>query len=211
MVRDPVPFLGVAILLIVTPAQDTALTIRNTLLGGRRSGVFTAAGVATGQAIWTLAASLGIAALPAASEPAFTALKLLGAVYLVFLGARSLLDALRRRPSHGDASRNGRRQLAPAAGFRQGVVSNLGNPKMAVFFTSLLPQFSSGGDASFVSMLALGLVFCGLTLAWLTTCAFPVARAADFLRRARVRRLLDGLTGAVLVAFGVRLAAEARS
>jgi threonine/homoserine/homoserine lactone efflux protein len=84
------------------------------------------------------------------------------------------------------------------------VISNLGNPKMAVFFTSLLPQFGS----SFPALLALGLVFCALTLAWLSAYAAAVAKAGDVLRRSRVRRWLDGLTGAVLVAFGLRLATE---
>src|SRR2546423_4181894 len=90
-------FLGVSAVVIVTPGQDTALTIRNTLAGGRRSGVFTAFGVATGQATWTLAAAAGIAALLRASEPLFVAVKLLGAAYLIFLGAQTLVGAIRRR------------------------------------------------------------------------------------------------------------------
>ena len=86
-------FLGISALVIVTPGQDTALTIRNTLAGGRRAGSFTALGVSTGQAVWTLAASAGVAALLVASEPAFIALKLAGAAYLVFLGAQALVAA----------------------------------------------------------------------------------------------------------------------
>jgi threonine/homoserine/homoserine lactone efflux protein len=200
-------FLGVSVVVIVTPGQDTALTIRNALLGGRRSGVFTALGVSTGQALWALAAAAGIAALLRASEPAFLAVKLVGAAYLVFLGAQGLLHALRRKASQWGRERSGGfASMAPAVSFRQGVVSNLGNPKMAVFFTSLLPQFSGGG--SFIALLFLGLVFCLLTLAWLTGYALAVAKAGDFLRRPRIRRLLDALTGAVLVALGLRLAAE---
>ncbi len=88
-------FLGIAILVIVTPGQDTALTIRNTMLGGRAAGVATAAGVAAGQACWTAAASIGLAALLVASEPVFVALKLAGAAYLVFLGLQALHHALR--------------------------------------------------------------------------------------------------------------------
>src|SRR5438034_1857954 len=89
-VAQRLPFLGISLLVIVTPGQDTALTIRNTLLGGRASGVFTAVGVSAGQSVWTLATSLGIAALLVASEPAFLAVKLVGAAYLVFLGAQAL-------------------------------------------------------------------------------------------------------------------------
>src|SRR5438094_3520194 len=97
-------FLGVSILVIVTPGQDTALTIRNTLLGGRRSGVLTATGVASGQFVWTVATSAGLAALIVASEPVFTALKLAGAAYLVFLGAQALYAALRPRDGHARAT-----------------------------------------------------------------------------------------------------------
>ncbi|HET7855465.1 MAG TPA: LysE family translocator [Gaiellaceae bacterium] len=203
-------FLGVSAIVIVTPGQDTALTIRNTLLGGRRAGVFTALGVCSGQACWTVAASAGIAALLVASEPAFVAVKVAGAAYLVFLGAQSLWSAVRRVPRHRLETAVSGRSLEPRVAFRQGLVSNLGNPKMAVFFTSLLPQFTPGGEAAFGVMLALGFVFWTMTLVWLIAYAFAVARAGDFLRRPRIRRALDAVVGAVLVAFGLRLVTERR-
>jgi threonine/homoserine/homoserine lactone efflux protein len=193
-------FLAVALVVICTPGPDTALTIRNSLLGGRRAGIFTALGVSTGQAIWTLAASAGVAALLVASEPAFQALKLLGAAYLVWLGLQTLWGVVRRRAR---AEAGPRQPLETQRAWRQGVVSNLGNPKSAAFFTSLLPQF---GDASFFGMFGFGLLFCALTLGWLTGYAFVVARAGDILRRDRVRRAIDAVMGAVLVAFGLRLA-----
>jgi threonine/homoserine/homoserine lactone efflux protein len=188
----------VSLVVIVTPGQDTALTIRNTLGGGRRGGVLTALGVVSGQLTWALAASAGLSAVLLASRPMFTALRLVGAAYLVFLGSQALLAALRGRPvaSGGEARRR--------ACYRQGVLSNLGNPKMVVFFTSLLPQFA----ASFGGMLVLGVTFAALTLAWLTLYAFAVARAASLLLRPRVRRTLDALAGVVLVSFGLRLASE---
>jgi len=195
-----VAFLGVSAIVIVTPGQDTALTIRNTLLGGRRSGILTAVGVSGGQAVWALATSAGVAAVLQASEPAFVAVKLAGAVYLVLLGLQTLMPALRSGTSKPPKT------SPPGRPLRQGLVSNLGNPKMAIFFMSLLPQFAT--SPSFGSLLALGLVFCSLTLIWLTAYAFAVAKAGDFLRRSRVRRALDALTGAVLIALGLRLAAE---
>jgi threonine/homoserine/homoserine lactone efflux protein len=203
-------FIGVSALVIVTPGQDTALTIRNTLLGGRRAGILTAVGVSAGQACWTVAASAGIAALLVASEPAFVAVKLAGAAYLVFLGAQALRSALFAGPRRELSAMSSRPSLEPPVAVRQGLVSNLGNPKMAVFFTSLLPQFTPSGDASFGVLLALGLVFCVMTLVWLTGYAIAVARAGDFLRRPKIRRALDALVGAVLVAFGLRLATERR-
>lgn len=210
---DPslVTFLGIAALVIVTPGPDTALTIRNTLGGGRPGGLGTALGVATGQAVWTVATSAGIATLLLASAPAFAALRLLGAAYLVWLGAHAVWEGL--RPSGGRRHRvdlaPGPR-LAPRAAFRQGVLSNLGNPKMAVFFTSLLPQFAPAGGASFSALLALGLVFCTLTLGWLSGYAVLVARARVLLGRPGIGRTLEGVTGAALVALGLHLALGGR-
>ena len=202
-------FLGVSALVIATPGQDTALTIKNTLAGGRRAGVLTALGVSTGQTVWTLAASAGVAALLVASEPAFLALKLAGAAYLVFLGAQALLAAFRGAAIH-EARGGAPARLAPATGYRQGVVSNLGNPKMAVFFTSLLPQFAPTGGGSFAAMLGLGLVFCAMTFLWLAAYSAAVDRAGHVLRRSGVRRALDAVTGTVLVALGLRLATTHR-
>jgi threonine/homoserine/homoserine lactone efflux protein len=190
-------FLGVSMIVIATPGPDTALTIRSALFRGRGAGVLTAAGVASGQAVWALCTAAGLAALLRASQPAFVGLRLAGAAYLVYLGLRALVDAVR------GASHDPQRRLGSA--YRQGLLSNLGNPKMAVFFVSLLPQFAS---PSFGSLLALGLVFCALTFAWLSAYAFVVAKVGDVLRRRRVRRILDAVTGAVLVALGLRVATE---
>jgi threonine/homoserine/homoserine lactone efflux protein len=159
--------------------------------------------------VWTLAASVGITALLLASEPAFLAVKLAGAAYLVFLGGQMLVRAARRSPgpTHPDPDL-GKSRLTSWTAFRQGMISNLGNPKMAVFFTSLLPQFVPESGPRFASFLVLGLCFCGMTAAWLTGYAFAVARARDVIGRSRVRRIMDGLTGAVLVGLGLRLASE---
>jgi threonine/homoserine/homoserine lactone efflux protein len=190
-------FLLVSAVVIVTPGQDTALTIRNTLTGGRNAGVRTAVGVVAGQAVWVLAASAGVAALLVASEPPFVALRLAGAAYLVYLGIRTLTGAA----SHAAASGQDANPL------RQGLLSNLANPKMAIFFTSLLPQFGH----SFAGLAGLGLVFCAMTLAWLTAYAVVIARVGDVLRRPRVRRVLDAVTGSALIALGVRLARSERA
>jgi threonine/homoserine/homoserine lactone efflux protein len=200
-------FVAVAAVVIVTPGQDTALTIRNTLLGGREAGVATALGVSSGQAVWTLAASAGVAALIAASEPAFVALKLAGAGYLVLLGLQTLWDALRGRDAaaaRADASEP-RRTVAAAAALRQGMLSNLANPKMAIFFTSLLPQFAPADGPAFPALLGLGLLFCAMTFAWLCAYAAAVSRARELLSRPRVRRALDAVMGTALVALGIRL------
>jgi len=199
-------FVAVSLVVICTPGPDTALIIRNTLAGGRRGGIATAIGITAGIAVWTLAASVGVAALLSASEPVFRALQLAGAAYLVYLGAQSLVAAVSGR-RHETTGEGGGPTVAPKRAFRQGLLSNLGNPKIAVFFVSLLPQFVSDGSESFLALAVLGVAFSLLGLAWLMLYAVVVAKAGQFLR-GRVRRALDAATGTVLVAFGIRLATE---
>src|SRR5207247_277973 len=122
--------------------KDTALTIRNTLLGGRRSGVATASGVSSGQAIWTLATSAGLAVILVASGPLFLAVRLAGAAYLIYLGVRSLIKAAARSASDDAAAHGAAGRLPPRAAYWQGLLSNLSNAKMVAFFISLLPQFA---------------------------------------------------------------------
>ena len=204
-------FLVIAAVVIVTPGQDTALTIRNTLLGGRRAGFGTALGVATGQSVWTVATSLGLTAVLLASGPAFEVLRWLGVAYLAYLGIASLRAAIRPDQAAPTIVATDRTPtLGRRRAWRQGLLSSLGNPKLAIFFSSLLPQFAAPGSGAFVTMLALGAVFVGMTLAWLALYAVVVARAGDVLRRGRVRRILDGLLGGVLLAFGARLATQTR-
>jgi threonine/homoserine/homoserine lactone efflux protein len=208
-VHELAEFVGVSAVVIVTPGQDTALTIRNTLTGGRRGGVVTACGVISGQLTWALATSVGLAALLLASQSGFVALKVVGAAYLAYLGLRGLLAAWRLRESStaGPAPRSF--PLPTLTAYRQGLLSNLGNPKIAVFFTSLLPQFA-GRHASFLALVALGALFAAMTLIWLTGYAFAVAKAGDFLRRPPIRRAIDASSGLVLLGLGLRLAREHR-
>jgi len=206
-------FLGVSLLVICTPGQDTALTVRNTLLGNRRTGVATAAGVSAGQATWTVATSAGLAVILAASAPLFLAIRLAGAAYLIYLGVRSLVGAMRNPSPFVGGGREAREGPDPGGmgnrtAFVQGFVSNLSNAKMVAFFISLLPPFA-GPHPSFVLLLALGFNFSLLTLVWLTGYSFAVDRMSGWLRRSSVRRALDGLLGAVLLALGLRVSSEA--
>ena len=209
MITNLGAFLAISALLAVAPGPDTAITTRNALVGGRRAGLFTILGVSFGLLVWTLATGVGVAALLRASEPAFVALKIAGAIYLAALGVLAIRGALRRSGS-GSTGHVERRTIAPRVALRQGVLTNLGNPKIAVFFTSFLPQFTPAHEASFGSLVLLGVLFCLVGLTWLTVYVLAIARIGDFLRRPRPRRVLDVVTGTVLVAFGIRLAAEHR-
>jgi threonine/homoserine/homoserine lactone efflux protein len=203
-------FLGVAILVIVTPGPDTAMTVRGVMLGGGKGGLFAAAGVALGQIVWALATAAGLVAILLASEPVFQAIKLAGAAYLAYLGVQMLWSAW-RRAGHGVSviKAEGRRLTAFAA-FRQGFISDLGNPKMAVFFASILPQFASVGEGMLSGLALLGTVFAGLTFTWLAFYAVALARLGHLLNRPLVRRPFEAIMGSLLVALGIRLAAEQR-
>jgi threonine/homoserine/homoserine lactone efflux protein len=201
-------FVALAALVIVTPGPDTALTIRNTISGGRRAGIGTAVGVSTGLATWTVASAAGVAALLVASEPAFMALKYAGSAYLIYLGLQTLAGAV--RPRVRERARPRRSPVTPRAAVRQGLVNDLANPKIAVFFSSLLPQFAPQHGPAFPTLLGLGLVFCGMTFAWLCVYATAVDRLSAFLGRTGVRRAIDAVMGTVLVALGGRLALERR-
>ena len=189
------PFLVVAVIVVVTPGVDMALVTKNALVHGRRAALATAFGVNVGIALWTLAAALGVAAVVRASAEAFDVVKFAGALYLVYLGIQSL----RRRERAAVA----RRRLSP---FGQGLISNALNPKIAVFFTSLLPQFGH----SLPALLVLGAIFNTIGIVWLTAYAIAAARGRAALQRPRVRAALDSVSGVVLAGLGVRLAFERR-
>ena len=158
-----------------------------------------------GIAVWTTASALGLGAVLHRSETLFTAVRLVGAAYLVVLGIQAVWWSWRR--GHPVA-----REVTPSrrSPFVQGILSNLLNPKIAVFFTSFLPQFVSPGGPVLGQLLLLGGLFNLLGVAWLVGCALFVRRAGDALRRPRARAALERVTGCVLVALGLRLATERR-
>ncbi len=203
-------FLGIALVVIVAPGPDTVLVTKNAVLHGRRAALGTSLGVNAGLLIWTGAAAFGVAALVRESAVAFTVLKLAGAVYLIWLGVQAL-RAARRRPPYAppDAGDAGRR-AGVRFGFRQGLVSNLVNPKIAVFFTSLLPQFVSSRESVLLPCLLLGGLFVLITLVWLSGYALVAARISDLLTRPAIKAAIDRITGIALVSLGVRLAVEHR-
>lgn len=201
-----VAFSGVAMLLTITPGVDMALVTSSALARGRRAALSTTLGIVSGLVAWGAVSALGIAALLAASATAFTLLKLAGAAYLVILGVRTLW----RARGGGAVPKQSRPALDRRSAFGQGLVSNLLNPKIAVFYSTLLPQFLEPGDPVLAGSLLLTSIHAAMSLAWLTGYASLVAGAGDRLRRPAVRRALDAVTGSVLVALGVRLAFERR-
>ena len=202
-------FLGVAAIVIVVPGPDTALVTKNAVLHGRRAAMGTALGVNTGLSVWVLASAFGIASVVRASDVAFTALKLIGAAYLIWLGIQAL-RAAGRGGSHATAEPGDRALLDARGGFRQGLLSDLANPKIGAFFTSVLPQFVVSGRSVLVPFLVLGGLFVLMTLAYLCAYTLVAVKASAVLRRRRVSAAIDRLSGMILIGFGIRLALERR-
>ena len=205
MPERPLVFLSVIALLTISPGVDMAVVARSALTGGRGAAFATTLGVMAGLVVWAVASALGVAALLAASQVAYDTLRLAGAAYLVWLGVQSLLAA--RRGEHQPLAVAGARSSSP---FRQGLLTNLFNPKIAVFYSTFLPQFIAPGDPVLLMSLALAGVHILMGLVWLSLYAWALDRAAARFRGSRVRRTLDAVTGTVLVGLGLRLAAERR-
>jgi threonine/homoserine/homoserine lactone efflux protein len=197
-------FLGVSLLVIVTPGPDTALLIRNVVAGGRSRGVATAAGVATGQMLWALATAAGLSAVLAASTMLFEAVRLAGAAYLTVLGLLTLWQAWKGEAAAAPEGRSSGPSIRMA--YALGLVSNLSNPKMAMFFPSLLPQFVPYEAAAFATSFGLGALFAAMAFGWLVSISLFLDSQAARSMPGRWRRWLGGATGVALVGFGLHFA-----
>jgi threonine/homoserine/homoserine lactone efflux protein len=203
-------FVGISGVVIVAPGPDTVIVTKNAILHGRGAALGTSLGVNAGLMIWTVAAAFGVAAVVRESAVAFTALKLVGGVYLVWLGGRALLAARRRSADETTGAGDPGRHVGALIGFRQGLLSDLSNPKIAVFFTGLLSQFVAPRESVLLPFLALGGLFVLMTLVWLSAYALFAVRMSGLLSRPAVKATLDRLTGVVLIALGIRVALERR-
>jgi threonine/homoserine/homoserine lactone efflux protein len=194
--------------LTVTPGLDTALVLRAALTRARREAVATAAGIVGGLFVWGAAAAVGISALLTASDLAYDVLRYAGAAYLVWFGARLLVRAV--RGGGGGAEPAGGAPTSAWRAARVGLATNLLNPKVGVFYVALLPQFvPSGSDPLAVGLLLAG-VHALLSLLWFAGLIALAAAVGRWLRRPSTVRAIDGVTGATLVGFGVRLAVTGR-
>jgi threonine/homoserine/homoserine lactone efflux protein len=209
LLRQLPAFLGAVLIISSVPGPAVALLIRRCSIGGFRAGVPVVFGLEAGLYVWILAAGAGLAALVATSEIAFTVLRVVGAAVLLVLGVQAFRAA--RRGEYGadlPAARalpRGRR-----GGFAIGLVTNLANPKAAVFTFAFYPQFIPHGYPLLPTAAALGLLQIAVELAFYLCFAGLVGRARTWFTRARIRRRLDVLCGSVLIALGIRVAAESQ-
>ncbi|WP_129839847.1 LysE family translocator [Streptomyces sp. RFCAC02] len=200
-------FVLVVGLLTVTPGIDTALILRTAALGHRRRAWGVVLGIQAGTLLWGTLTSLGLTALLTASRMAYELLRWAGVAYLLWLGGRMVWETLRRRDGRPGETRDGR----PArdglfAGWRQGLVTNLLNPKVGVFYVAVLPQFVPAGAPHFATGVLLAGVHVLLGLVWSTALIGLARTLRDRLRRPAARRVLDRVTGTVIVGLGLRLA-----
>jgi threonine/homoserine/homoserine lactone efflux protein len=198
-------FVGVSILLAITPGPDMAVVTRNALAHGRRGVFLTTAGIALALIVWVTATAVGLSALLRASANLLFALKLVGAAYLAYLGVRTLIES-RHRPA--DLLSGTPPAAAAHTVFRQGFLSAISNPKLGVFFVTFLPQFVLPGQPVLPRLLELGIVFAVIGFVWMNVYGLSVTRLRAVITAPRVRQWMQRATGAVLLGFGARLALE---
>jgi threonine/homoserine/homoserine lactone efflux protein len=199
-------FTAASVLIVLLPGPDTLVVVRGLLRGGRRESIRTAIGVLSGLFVWVVAAAFGLSAVVRASHTGYTLLRAAGAVYLIWLGVRSLRarmllrdDVVVPRP---------RRRALLGSGFGAGLATDLLNPKVGVFFVSFLPGFLPAGYGIATASLLFGAIFIVETAIYFVVLIGLATRVTAWMTNTRVRRRLDRLTGVVLIGFGVRLATE---
>ncbi len=200
-----------ATLLTITPGVDTMLVIRNVLARGRNAGFFTALGICSGLFFHATLSALGVSIILVRSATLFEIVKLLGACYLLFLGGRSLWQTWRGeqdKPMQQEVVVTQR--VGPWRSFREGWFSNVLNPKVAVFYLAFLPQFINPGDPVLAKSLLLAAIHFTLGILWLGLVSLFLGRLRAWITRPSVKRVMETVTGAVLIAFGIRLVMEQR-
>src|SRR4051812_6051845 len=200
MFETLVSFAGIAVLVSLTPGPATALVVRSAAVHGRREALLVTAGNSTGIFMWAIASVLGISALVAASETAFWVLKIAGAVVLLYLGARAL-----RGSKTEDVT-----VPTTRTAYGSGLMTSFANPKLAVFFIALFPQFVPSGDAVLPTTLAMAVLLIAVDLVYFSVLTLVVARAHHAVVSSRLARRIERITGAVMIGLGVRVALERR-
>jgi RhtB (resistance to homoserine/threonine) family protein len=210
LMHDPqiVAFAFIAGLLTMTPGADTMLVIRNVMARGRVAGLATTLGACCGLFVHATLSALGLSLILVRSATAFEAVKLVGATYLIWLGIQGVRQAVRSVPRHADgddAVEAGRRK---GRSFLEGFMSNVLNPKVAVFYLAFLPQFMSAADWVFGKSMLLASIHFVEGILWLSALTLFVARVRVWITRSRVRRTIEATTGVILIGFGAPLALD---
>jgi len=207
MIENYLLFIIMSICLIILPGPDTAMATKNTLVAGKVGGVKTVFGTCIALLIHTLAAVIGLSALIVKSALLFSIFKYVGALYLIYIGIKALLAVKNKEGVNtNDVSINNDKEHTSC--FRQGFLTNLLNPKIAVFFLTFLPQFLNPSHNTFIQLLVMGLTYLVLTIIWFAFYIFLIDKISAFMKKPKTQRYIQGLTGIVLIGFGIKLALE---
>ncbi|HDR7447094.1 TPA: LysE family translocator [Bacillus toyonensis] len=207
MIENYLLFIIMSICLIILPGPDTAMATKNTLVAGKMGGVKTVFGTCVALLIHTLAAVIGLSALIVKSALLFSIFKYVGALYLIYIGIKALLAVKNKEGVNtNDVSINNDKEHTSC--FLQGFLTNLLNPKIAVFFLTFLPQFLNPSHNTFIQLLVMGLTYLILTIIWFAFYIFLIDKISAFMKKPKTQRYIQGLTGIVLIGFGIKLALE---
>ncbi|MGJ3195455.1 LysE family translocator [Peribacillus frigoritolerans] len=200
-------FIIMCILLIILPGPDTAIATRNTVTVGSSGGFKTMFGTCCALLIHTSAAVFGLSAIIVKSALLFSIFKYVGAVYLVYLGFKTLWG-LRNKQVAAAAETTVKSKYENKSCFKQGFLTNLLNPKVAVFFLTFLPQFVNPGNDTFLPFLIMGMTYTVLTALWFVFYIYLLNQISAFMKKPRTQAIFEGITGTVLIGFGIKLALE---
>ncbi|SDM66766.1 resistance to homoserine/threonine (RhtB) family protein [Fictibacillus solisalsi] len=200
-------FVLMCIFLIILPGPDTAIVTKSTLTVGRSGGLKTALGICCALLIHTSAAVLGLSAIIVKSALLFSVFKYVGAVYLIYLGVKNLWS-LRKKEEAASVEMNTENQFENTSFFKLGFLTNILNPKVAVFFLTFFPQFVDSGSNTFLPFFIMGITYTVLTAIWFLFYVYLLNQISTFMRRPKAQNIIEGITGSILIGFGIKLALE---
>ncbi|MDQ0243295.1 RhtB (resistance to homoserine/threonine) family protein [Bacillus fengqiuensis] len=198
-------FFVLSLFVVMSPGIDTALITKTTIATGRKTGFQMALGISTGSLVHTFAAAFGLSAILMQSTVAFEIVKYVGAVYLVYLGVSSFWASNKKQAIEGEHLHQSSEK---GSSFRQGLLSNILNPKVAMFFLTFLPQFVTSGENTTQQLIMMGVVYTVLSITWFFIYVYFINHMREWLLSPKVQKWMDKATGLVLIGFGLKLALE---
>jgi RhtB (resistance to homoserine/threonine) family protein len=205
--NDLFTFLLLSLFVVMSPGIDTALITKRTISDGRKDGFKMALGITAGSLVHTLAVAFGLSAILMQSAIAFEIVKYVGAIYLIYLGVSSFITRKNKQPHNNEQYNEGSGSRSKSA-FKQGLISNVLNPKVAMFFITFLPQFVINGNNVTAQLITMGVIYTLLSITWFFIYVFFINYLREWLMSAKVQKIMDKTTGLVLIGFGLKLALE---
>ncbi|MDQ1143886.1 RhtB (resistance to homoserine/threonine) family protein [Bacillus sp. SORGH_AS 510] len=201
-------FVMLCVFLIILPGPDTAIVTSNTISDGKIGGFKTALGTCCALCIHTTAAVLGLSAVIMKSALVFSIFKYIGAVYLLYLGVKALWSLKKKNETGENVEVETKKQLKSTSCFKQGFLTDILNPKVAILFLTFFPQFVNSESSTFLPFIIMGVTYTVLTAVWFLLYVALINRISAFMKRPKTKKVIEGITGTILIGFGVKLALE---